>query len=63
MLADKLALKHDPLVAVPRRLDAILEIAGISRQQSHDFERLEANAMPLRLKNNELPDLETVSRH
>jgi hypothetical protein len=52
VLADEFALNHDPLVAVPRRLDPILEIAVIVRQQSHDLERLGPNAMSLRPENN-----------
>jgi hypothetical protein len=48
----KLALKRDPLVAIPGRFDAILEIAVLVRQQSHNVERLGPDAMPLRVKGN-----------
>jgi hypothetical protein len=59
----KLALKCDPLVAIPGRFDAILEIAVLVRQQSHDLESLGPYAVPLRVKGNSLANFELVSRH
>jgi hypothetical protein len=62
-LAGEFALKHDSLVAVPRRPDPILEIAILVRQQSHDLELLGPDAMPVRVKGNKLANFDLVSRH
>jgi hypothetical protein len=52
VLLDELALKHDPLVAIPGRSDTVLEIAILVRQQSHDLESLGKDAMSPRVKCN-----------